>query len=62
MEGFTLVRLTVQISSRDPLRGTLSEPGQPDRPFTGWTALATLMDTIVRRETTTEPVAYPDPS
>jgi hypothetical protein len=54
MDDFTPVHITVHVDSPDPLRGTLSEPGQLDREFIGWTGLATLMDTIVRRHGTAE--------
>jgi hypothetical protein len=49
MDGFTPVNVTLHIVSPEPLRGTLSEPDQPDRAFIGWTAFATLMDAIIRR-------------
>ncbi|MDX6677056.1 MAG: hypothetical protein QOE31_1108 [Solirubrobacteraceae bacterium] len=54
MDRFTPVHVTVHIDFPDPLHGTLSEPGQPDREFIGWTALATLMDSIIRRHGTAE--------
>ena len=43
------VRVVVEITRAEPLRGTVSEHGQPVQPFSGWMAFAAAIATVVRR-------------
>jgi hypothetical protein len=42
-------QITVLIDSAEPFRGTIVEPGRPDRDFTGWTAFGGLVDEALQR-------------
>ena len=43
------VRITVEISRAEPLRGTIAERDRPVQAFNGWTAFAAAMAAIVGR-------------